>query len=131
MAHALAANAGRDDFDTALFTDDPAVLHALVFTAVALEVLHGPEDLRTEEAVALRLEGPVVDRLRLLDLAVTPLLDLIRGGDRDADALVNEGVFRFFEKAEDIRHMFFTPIRSCPPGDRRLIPTPVIPWSEP
>jgi hypothetical protein len=55
------------------------VLHALVLAAVALVVLDRPEDLRAEQAVALRLEGAVVDRLGLLDLAVRPLAD--RSGD--------------------------------------------------
>ena len=75
---ALAAHLGLDDLDAALLADDAAVLHALVLAAVALVVLHRAEDLGAEEPVALRLEGPVVDRLGLLDLAVRPLADLLR-----------------------------------------------------
>jgi hypothetical protein len=78
VAEALAAHLGLDDLDAALLADDPAVLHALVLAAVALVVLHRPEDLRAEQAVALRLEGAVVDGLGLLDLAVRPLADLLR-----------------------------------------------------
>ena len=85
VAEALAAHLGLDDLDAALLADDPAVLHALVLAAVALVVLHWAKDLRAEEAVAFRLEGPVVDRLRLLHLAVRPLADLLRRGQRDAD----------------------------------------------
>jgi hypothetical protein len=48
----------------------PLVLHALVLAAQALVVLDRPEDARAEQAVPLRLEGAVVDRLGLLDLAV-------------------------------------------------------------
>ena len=68
-----------DDLDAALLADDAAVLHALVLAAVALVVLHRAEDLRAEQAVALRLERAVVDGLGLLDLAVRPLADLLRG----------------------------------------------------
>ena len=79
VAHALAAHLGLDHLDAALLAHDAAVLHALVLAAVALVVLDRAEDLRAEEAVAFRLEGPVVDGLRLLDLAVRPLADLLRG----------------------------------------------------
>ena len=82
VAHALAAHLGLDDLDAALLADDAAVLHALVLAAVALVVLHRPEDLRAEQAIALRLERAVVDRLGLLDLAVRPLADLLRRGER-------------------------------------------------
>ena len=58
--------------DAALLADDALVLHALVLAAQALVVLDRPEDARAEQAVALGLEGAVVDRLRLLDLAVGP-----------------------------------------------------------
>ena len=86
VAEALAAHLGLDHLDAALLAHDPAVLHALVLAAVALVVLHRPEDLRAEQAVPLRLEGAVVDRLGLLHLAVRPLADLLRAGQRDADA---------------------------------------------
>ena len=81
VAHALAADLRLDDLDAALLADDAAVLHALVLAADALVVLHRAEDLGAEEAVPLRLEGPVVDGLRLLDLAVRPRPDLLRRGD--------------------------------------------------
>src|SRR5262249_51504200 len=61
------------------------VLHALVLAAQALVVLDRPEDARAEQAVALGLEGAIVDGLRLFDLAVGPGQDLFRARDRDAD----------------------------------------------
>src|ERR1700745_3935630 len=85
MAHAVAAHLGKRDLDAALLADDAAVLHALVLAAQALVVLDRAEDARAEQAVALRLEGPVVDGLRLLDLTVGPRIDLFRARDRDAD----------------------------------------------
>ena len=55
VAHALAAHLGARHFDAALVADDALVADALVLTAVALEVLGGPEDLLAEEPVLLRL----------------------------------------------------------------------------
>ena len=85
MAHALAADARQRHLDAALLADDALVLHALVLAAQALVVLDRAEDARAEQAVALRLEGAVVDGLRLLDLAVRPRQDLLRARDRDPD----------------------------------------------
>ena len=78
VAHALAADARQGHLDAALLADDALVLHALVLAAQALVVLDRPEDARAEQPVTLRLERAVVDRLRLLDLAVRPRLDLLR-----------------------------------------------------
>ena len=85
MAHALAPDARERHLDAALLADDALVLHALVLAAQALVVLDRAEDARAEQAVALRLEGAVVDRLGLLDLAEGPRQDLLRARDRDPD----------------------------------------------
>ncbi len=85
VTEALAAYLGGDDLNAAFLADDAAVLHPLVLAAVALVVLGGTEDLGAEEAVALRLEGPVVDGLGFLHLAEGALTDLLRGGDGDPD----------------------------------------------
>ena len=66
-------------FNAALLADDALVLHPLVLAAQALVVLDRPEDAGAEQPVTLRLEGAVVDRLRLLDLAEGPREDLLRG----------------------------------------------------
>jgi hypothetical protein len=81
VAHALAAHLAGDDLDAAFLAHDAAVLHALVFAAIALVVLHGAEDLGAEQAVALRLEGAIVYGLRLFDFAEAPLADFLRRGD--------------------------------------------------
>src|SRR3546814_12590676 len=72
MAHPFAADLGEGDLHAALFADDAAILHPLVLAAQALVVLDRPEDAGAEQAVALRLEGSIVDRLRLLDLTERP-----------------------------------------------------------
>ena len=98
VAEALTAHLGLDDLDAALLAHDAAVLHALVLAAVALVVLHRPEDLRAEEAVALRLERAVVDGLRLLHLAVRPLPDLLRSWRARCGSRENESGSLGFSK---------------------------------
>ena len=100
MAHALAPHPRQRDFDAALLADDALVFHALVLAAQALVVLDRPEDARAEQAVALRLEGAVVDRLRLLDLAERPGEDLLRAGDGDLDLIER---LRRSDRSEGIR----------------------------
>ena len=81
VAEALAADFGDGDFDAALVADDAAVLHALVLAAETLPVGDGAEDAGAEEAVALRLEGAVVDGFRLGDFAMRPAANLFRRGE--------------------------------------------------
>ena len=69
----LAAHLGLRDLDAAAVADHAAVADALVLAAGALPVLDRAEDPLAEQAVLLRLERPVVDRLRLRHLAVRPL----------------------------------------------------------
>ncbi len=83
VAHPLAPHLRARDLDAAALTDDALEPDALVLAAVALPVLGRPEDLLAEQAVLLGLERAVVDRLRLLHLAVRPHADLLRGGERD------------------------------------------------
>ena len=85
VAHALAADLRSRDLDATLVADDALVADALVLAAVALPVLRGTEDALVEEAVLLRLERAVVDRLRLGDLAGRPALDLLRRRQADPD----------------------------------------------
>src|SRR5205807_611094 len=87
VAHALAPDLGAGDLHAAALADDPPEADALVLAAVALPVLGGTEDLLAEEPVLLGAEGAVVDRLRLLDLAVRPRADRVRGGQADPELL--------------------------------------------
>ncbi len=101
MAHALAPHPRQRHLDAALFADDALVLHALVLAAQALVILDRAEDAGAEQPVALRLEGAVVDRLRLLDLAVGPRQNLFRARDRDADLIEHLGRHLRPEKTHD------------------------------
>ena len=85
VAHPLAPDLRASDLDAALVADDALVPDSLVLAAVALPVLGGTEDALVEQAVLLGLERAVVDRLRLRHLALRPLPDLVRAGQRDAD----------------------------------------------
>src|SRR5262245_12833273 len=111
MAHALAPHARERDLDRALLADDALVLHALVLAAQALVVLDRAEDARTEQAVALRLERPVVDGFRLFDLAVRPRQNLFRARDRDADLV--EDLSRHL-RAEQIHNLLVHRILRLP-----------------
>jgi hypothetical protein len=81
---------GPGDFDTAALADDALETDTLVLAAVALPVLGGTEDLLAEKPVLLGSQRPVVDRLRLLDLAVGPTADGVPGGQANAQLI--EGV---------------------------------------
>ena len=74
--------------DATAVADDALVTDALVLAAVALPVLDRAEDLLAEEAVLLRLEAPVVDRLRLEHLAERPLEDRLGRAQADGDRAV-------------------------------------------
>ena len=92
VAHALTAHFGQGDFDAALFADHAAVFQALVFAAQALVILDRAKDFGAEQAVALRLEGAVVDGFRLFDFAVGPRTDFFRRRQANLDGV--EGFIR-------------------------------------
>ena len=64
VAHALAADLRLGDLDAAAVADLALIADALVLTAVALPVLRRSKDALAVQAVALRLQGAVVDGLR-------------------------------------------------------------------
>src|SRR5271155_3885231 len=101
MAHALAAHARQRDLDAALLADDALIFHTLVFTAEALVILDRPENARAEQAVALRFERAIVDRLRLLDLAERPGQNLFRACDRDLNLIERHGGGDGLERIRD------------------------------
>ncbi len=111
VAHALAPHLRQRHLDAALLADDAAELHALVLAAQALVVLDRAEDAGAEQPVPLRLEGAVVDRLRLLDLAVGPRPDLLRAGHLDADLVEGRGRSGLTEDLHQFVHCV-TPSRS-------------------
>src|SRR5207302_37850 len=109
VAHALPADLGPGDLYTAALADDPLEPDPLVLAAVALPVTGRPEDPLTEQAVLLRLQRPVVDGLRLLDLAIRPRPDLI--GRRQPDPQFIEIVHVEHSGPRSLQH-------SSPPSGR-------------
>src|SRR5260221_7627380 len=101
MAHALTPDLRQRDFHAALLANDAAIFHALVLAAQALVILDRAKDARAEQPVTFRFERAVIDRLRLLDLAVGPRLDLVRTGERDANAIETRGRLRRTEDVQD------------------------------
>src|SRR5690606_34706725 len=89
---------------TALLAHHTAVLHALVLAAQALVVLDRPEDGRAEQAVALGLEGAVVDRFGLLHFAEGPRADQVRRGQRDLDRVEVERRALLVEEVQKVFH---------------------------
>ena len=87
MPHALAAHLRLRHLDTALLAHDAAMLEPLVLAAQAFVVLDWAENLRAEQSVTLRLERSVIDRLRLLDLAVRPRSNHLGRSQADLDRL--------------------------------------------
>ena len=75
----------RGDFHAAAVADLALVADLLILAAVALPVLRGAKDALAEQAVALGLEGAVVDGLGLFDLAVRPFTDHLRRSESDFD----------------------------------------------
>ncbi|MPM84860.1 hypothetical protein SDC9_131936 [bioreactor metagenome] len=61
------------------------MLEALVLAAQALVVLDRAKNLGAEQAIALRLEGTVVDGFRLLDFTVGPGTDLLGRGEANGN----------------------------------------------
>ena len=116
MPHALAAHLGQRHLHAALLADDAAELHPLVLAAQALVVLDRAEDARAEQAVALRLEGAVVDRLRLLDLAVRPGADLLRARHLDADLVEGRDLAGL---TQDFHQFVHAALTLCGRRDRR------------
>src|SRR5262249_57530753 len=98
--HAVAGDLVTRHRDASALADDALVPDALVLPAVALPVLGGTEDALAEQAVALRLQGAVVDRLRLRDLARRPVADLLRRRETDPDRVelvdVDQVLIRLF-----------------------------------
>ena len=87
VPHALATDAGDRDLDATAIAHDVLVFDALVFSARALVVTHGPKDLLAKKTAWLGLEGTVVDRLGILDLTLGPFANGLGGSDGDGDAV--------------------------------------------
>ena len=98
MSHPFPSDFGLDNLHTALFADDPAMFHPLVFTAVTLIVLGGSKDLGTKQPLPLRFKCSVIDRFGFFDLPVGPLPNLLRRCQGDLDGSKPSRICRFGKK---------------------------------
>ena len=67
VTHALSPHLATRDLYSAPIADYALITHSLVLAAVALPVTLRTKYLLTKQAFAFRLEGPIVNGLRLLD----------------------------------------------------------------
>ena len=72
VAHALTTHLSQGHFYATLFTDHTAMLQTLVLTAQTFVVFYWAENLGTEQAFALWLEGTVVNGFWLFYFAKRP-----------------------------------------------------------
>src|SRR4051794_15971437 len=105
MAHAVAADLRQGHFDAALLADDTAVFHPLVLATQAFVVFYRSENAGAEQTIPFRLEGPIIDRFRLLDLAIRPGMNALRARDRDADLIE---ALRPADLAKDVHQLVHT-----------------------
>jgi len=84
VAQALAANGRAGDLHATLVADDPLVADILILAAVALPVARRAKDGLAEQAVLLRTQPAVVNRLRLGHFTIGPRANLLRRRQTDA-----------------------------------------------
>src|SRR5207237_8232115 len=85
--HPLSALARQSDVHTAAVANDAPMLDPFVFAAGTFPVLDRTENAFAEQAALFRLEGAVIDRLRVLDLALRPDANGFGRSDADADVI--------------------------------------------
>ena len=83
MPHSLASNLRVRDFDTAFLAGNAAISRLFIFAAVALPVFRRPENSLAEKAVHFRLEGAIINGLRLFNLAAGPSENGVLAGQPD------------------------------------------------
>src|SRR5258707_5661086 len=87
VSQTFTAHARQRHFDAALVANHAAVFHTRALTGQALRVGNEIKYPGAEQSIALRLEGPVVDRFRLGDFAMRPASNLFRRCEADPDGI--------------------------------------------
>jgi hypothetical protein len=78
MTKSLTPDLSLRYFDATLVTNHSAMLHALVLSAQAFPVSDRAEDAGAEKPVALRFECSIIYCLRLGNLTMRPVPNLLR-----------------------------------------------------
>ena len=84
MPHPLATHDRLGDKFTILIYCSFAAAHTLELAVVWVDIFDWAKNSLTKQAIALRLLGSIVNRLRLGDFTVTPLEDILGAGDGQA-----------------------------------------------
>ena len=101
VRHALTTNLGQRNFNATLFTDNTAMLKALVLTAQALVVLNRTKHSGTKQSVPFRFERTIVDRFGLFHFPKRPGPDHVRRGKADPQRIEFLGLaFLSFQQVE-------------------------------
>ena len=87
VPHALPAHFGPCDFHATAIAYHAPETNALVFAAIAFEILRGAKYAFAEKAILLWLESALVYGLWLGDLTIRPRSYLLRRGQRDANGI--------------------------------------------
>src|SRR5882757_6080177 len=111
MTQPLTTDFRQRDFHTALVADDSAMLHALVLAAETLPVRDRAKNAGAEQAIALRLEGAIVNGFRLGYFPMRPAPDLLRRRQTDSNGVkVSNGICHV--KWARTKHVFSAFLRS-------------------
>ena len=78
VSHTFTAHRRLGDLDAAAIADHAFIANLFILSAVTFPVLARTEDALTEQTVPFRFLRTVVDRFRLFDLSVAPLVDALR-----------------------------------------------------
>ncbi len=121
MAHAFTTHLGQRNFNTALFADNTAEFHPLVFAAKAFIVLDRTKNTRAEQAIPFWLERTIVDGLGLLDFAIRPGTDLFGRCQLNLDLIKRH---RLAGLAKNFHELIHVPKPPAGNGEPRFLPRP-------
>jgi hypothetical protein len=76
MSHPFSAHLRLSYLDATLIANNPLIAYPFILTTKAFKVFGWAKDPLTEKSVSLRLQGTVINGLRLDYLAVRPAFNL-------------------------------------------------------
>ena len=100
VTHTLPAYFGQGNFNTTLFTNNAAMLHAFVLTAQTLVIFYRAKNLGAEKTFTLRLEGAVVNGFWLFNFTKRPGTDHLRRRKTDANVVKFAALILLFEQID-------------------------------
>jgi hypothetical protein len=98
-----------DNLYAAFLTYNASILHPLIAATETFEIFHGAEYFCAKQSISFRLECPVINRLRFLDLTMGPRKYLLRRSKRHLDCAEPDRILRFFKITKNIFHYIISP----------------------